>query len=164
MTPQKNLLSKSPALLGLKKMIEYSLGKVIPKGLVSISFWRRLEMFLNFQKFSICFLGLIVYIQILIYRNFDFLDKSVTIVGILLVSTLMLFFYFLFFLFSMAVFGWGKNNTKGSCSCDPVVSTGTSSYSLCFFEKKKLQLKKNKWISCCFFNNTKCHKNVTKPQ
>ena len=125
-------------------MIEYSLRKVIPKDLVSIFFGQRLEMFLNFQKFSICFVGLILYIQILIYRNFDILDKSVTIVGILLVSTLMLFFYFLFFLFFMAVFDWGKNNTKGSCSCDPVVSTGTYSYSLCFFEKKKLQLKKNK--------------------
>ena len=42
---------------------------------------------------SICFLRLILYIQILMYRNIDFFVKSVTVVGVLLVSALMLLFY-----------------------------------------------------------------------
>ena len=52
-------------------------------------------MFLNFQTFRICFLKLIQYIQILIYQNLDFLVKSPTVVGVLLVSTLMSLFSFL---------------------------------------------------------------------
>ena len=44
-----------------------------------------------------------------------------------------------------------------------MVSTATYSYSLYFFEKEELQLKKNKLISF-FFNSTKSHKNVTKSQ
>ena len=43
---------------------------------------------------SICFLRLILYIQILMYRNIDFFVKSVTVVGVLLVSALMLLLYF----------------------------------------------------------------------
>ena len=50
-------------------------------------------MFLKFKKFGICFLRLILYIQILMYRNLDFHVKSVAAIGVLLVSALMLFFF-----------------------------------------------------------------------
>ena len=51
-------------------------------------------MFLNFQNFNIHFLRLILYIQILMYRNLDFLVKLATIDGVLLVSASMLLFFF----------------------------------------------------------------------
>ena len=41
-------------------------------------------------KFSICFLRLIMYIQILMYQSLDFHFKSVAALGVLLVSALML--------------------------------------------------------------------------
>ena len=40
-----------------------------------------------------CFLRLILYIQVLMYRNLDFHVKSVAAIGVLLVSNLMLFFF-----------------------------------------------------------------------
>ena len=55
---------------------------------------KRHQMFLNFKKFSICFLKLLLYIQILMYRNLDFDVKSVTAIGVLLVSALMLLTFF----------------------------------------------------------------------
>ena len=51
-------------------------------------------MFLNFQNFNIHFLRLILYIQILMYRNLDFLVRLATIDGVLLVSASMLLFFF----------------------------------------------------------------------
>ena len=51
-------------------------------------------MFLNFKKFGICFLRLILYIQILMYRNLDFHAKSVAAIGVFLVSALMFLSFF----------------------------------------------------------------------
>ena len=63
----------------LKKSVAYK--KVcIPKDLVST--FSDKDLFLNF---SICFLRLILCIQILMYRNFGFLLKSVVVIGVLLV-------------------------------------------------------------------------------
>ena len=75
-------------------------------------------MFLNFQNFSICFLRLILYIQILMYRNLEFLVESVAVVVVLLVSALMLFFWS-----KNSNYFWIENsNSKASCSSDPLVS------------------------------------------
>ena len=62
------------------------------------------------------------YIQILMYRNLDFLVKSASVAVVLLVSVLM--FSFLCPKI-VAIFGWKKNNTEASCSCDLVVFTAT---------------------------------------
>ena len=102
----------------LKKMVEYSLVKVISKHLL--------------KNFSICFLRLILHIQILMYRNLDFLVKSATVVGVLLVSASMLFFLSEKI---VAVLDEKNNNTKASCSCDRVVCTATKCSSS-FFEKR----------------------------
>ena len=51
-------------------------------------------MFLNCQNISICFLRLILNIQISIYRNIDFLIKSAIIVGVLLGSALFIYLFF----------------------------------------------------------------------
>ena len=56
--------------------------------------WKRHQMFLNFKKFGICFLRLILYIQILMYRNLDFHAKSVAAIGVFLVSALMFLSFF----------------------------------------------------------------------
>ena len=83
--------------------------------------WQKFQMFLNFKNFSICFLRLILYIQILMYRNLDFLVKTATVACVLLVSAVMSFFRQKI----IANIGRRKkycNNTKASCSFDPVVS------------------------------------------
>ena len=49
-------------------------------------------MFLKFQKFSICFFRLILYIQILIHGKLDFPVKSTTVVVVFLVFALIIFF------------------------------------------------------------------------
>ena len=51
-------------------------------------------MFLNFQTFSVCFLRPTVKIQIVMYRNLDFLVKALTVVGFLFVSALISLFIF----------------------------------------------------------------------
>ena len=51
-------------------------------------------MFLNFQTFSVCFLRPTVKIQIVMYRNLDFLVKALTVVGVLFVSALISLFIF----------------------------------------------------------------------
>ena len=47
-------------------------------------------MFLSFQNLNVCFLRLVLYIQILMYRNLDFLVKMAP-VGVLLVSQFVIF-------------------------------------------------------------------------
>ena len=51
-------------------------------------------MFLNFQTFSVCFLRPTVKIQIVMYRNLDFLVEALTVVGFLFVSALISLFIF----------------------------------------------------------------------
>ena len=51
-------------------------------------------MFLNFQTFSVCFLRPTKKIQIVMYRNLDFLVKALTVVGFLFVSALISLFIF----------------------------------------------------------------------
>ena len=48
---------------------------------------------LKFHMFSICFLRLILYIKILMCRNLDFFVQSVSVVSVLSVFALMLFFF-----------------------------------------------------------------------
>ena len=57
-----------------------------------------------------------------VFRNFDFLVKSVAIVGVLMVSALMLF---VFSSKNSNYFWMKKKNSKESCSSDPVVSSTT---------------------------------------
>ena len=54
-------------------------------------------MFLNLHNFSICFHRLLLHIQVLMYRNRNLLDESITIVGVLVVAALMLFVYVFFY-------------------------------------------------------------------
>ena len=76
-------------------------------------------------KFSICFLRLILCIQILMYQSLDFHFKSVAAVGVLLVSALMLLFFFV----KNSSYIWKKQkvlaNSKAYCCSNPVVSTTT---------------------------------------
>ena len=51
-------------------------------------------MFLNFQTFSVYFLRPKAKIQILMYRNLDFLFEALIVVGALCVSALMSLFIF----------------------------------------------------------------------
>ena len=50
-------------------------------------------MFLNFQTFSVYFLRPKAKIQILMYRNLDFLFEALIVVGALCVSALMSLFF-----------------------------------------------------------------------
>ena len=86
--------------------------------------WKRHQMVLNFKKFSIFFLRLILYIQVLMYRNLDFHVMSEAAIGVLLVSALMLFF----FSSKNSSYIWKKknrSNSKACCCSDLVVSTTT---------------------------------------
>ena len=86
--------------------------------------WKRHQMVLNIKKFSIFFLRLILYIQVLMYRNLDFHVMSEAAIGVLLVSALMLFF----FSSKNSSYIWKKknrSNSKACCCSDLVVSTTT---------------------------------------
>ena len=147
---RKKLLSKSPALLGFKKIIEYSLRKVIPKDLVSVFILTKTWNVSKFSKLQYMFFRgntLYPYFNI---SNPDFLDQSATIVGILLISTLMLFFLFcFFFMFRNCFWSRKKNNINGSCSCDPAFWFDFlfQNHSIFYSEKRRCPLKISPQIS-----------------
>ena len=128
-------------------MLKYSPVKVIPKDLLSTFFDK--DLFLNFKNVIVCFLRLILYIQILIYQNLDFLVKSAVVAGILLVSALMLFFSS-----KNSSFFW--TTKKKTVTLKHLVALILwfllqLKLILCIFLKKKeLQEKKNKLISYFF--------------
>ena len=77
----------------LKKMVEYSQVKVISKDLVNIFFNIDFKCFLIFKP-SVYVFSHLLYIQILMYGNLDFLVKALSVVGVLYVSVLMSLFIF----------------------------------------------------------------------
>ena len=74
-------------------MVEYSQVKVISKDLVNIFFNIDFKCFLIFKP-SVYVFSHLLYIQILMYGNLDFLVKALSVVGVLYVSVLMSLFIF----------------------------------------------------------------------
>ena len=102
----------------------------------------------KFSKHQHIFLRLILYIQILMYRNLHFLVKSVTVVCLFLVYAL---------LFSFSQKKWWLILDEQKLTTLKHLAATTLQFLLqlklifCTFLKKEFQLKKNKLISRCFF-------------
>ena len=77
----------------LKKTVEYSQVKLISKDLVNIFFNIDFKCFYIFKP-SVYVFSDLLYIQILMCRNLDFLIKALTVFGVIFVSALMSLFIF----------------------------------------------------------------------
>ena len=88
-----SIVSSTHIFSVLKKIVEYSQVKVISKDLVNIFFNIDFKCFLIFKP-SVYVFSHLLYIQILMYGNLDFLVKALSVVGVLYVSVLMSLFIF----------------------------------------------------------------------